>query len=161
MSLQRTTKNILIPLFLFLIANQITAQIELHVGSDHTVNQNDPVVIRLVDHVGDVQWQRSFDSDDWQNIPGAHADSLFVIADMTSYFRAKVTAGHCDPFYSDTTLLTVAGNTPGQGIIGPEGGIISYDDESSPIHGAFIFIPEGALEEPTHIKISLASVMIV
>jgi len=157
MSIVKTANIILVTFLLVSAVNQSVAQKVLDLGSDHTVNLNDSVVIRLLDHVGDIQWQRSFYKNDWQDIPGAHADNLLVIADKTSYFRAKVTAGHCDPFYSHTTLITVAGDTPGQGIVGPEGGIISYDDESSPLNGAFIFIPKGALTEPTFIEISLAN----
>ncbi len=46
--------------------------------------------------------------------------------------------------------------TEGEGSIGPRGGIVMIDDETSPLNGAFVEIPEGALKTDTLIKISQA-----
>jgi hypothetical protein len=76
-------------------------------GPDATVNVSDSVVIRLNDYEGSIQWQRSPDLNAWENIPGATQYTLLFIADNTSFFRAEVIAGDCDPFYSDTTFVGV------------------------------------------------------
>lgn len=75
--------------------------------SQTTVCQGDTVYITLAGYRGDIQWQESTDSIQWNNIAGANNDTLMVIASNTSYFRAEVTEGTCLPFYSDTTLLEV------------------------------------------------------
>ena len=74
---------------------------------DATVNENDSVVIRLNDYVGDIQWQKSFDTELWENLAGETNDTLLFIADSSAFFRAEVIAGDCDPFYSDTTYIFV------------------------------------------------------
>ncbi len=83
------------------------SQKAFYFGPDATVNVNDSVVIRLNDYQGDIQWQKSLDLDVWENIPGAVHDTLLFVSDTTTYFRARVIAGDCDPFYSDTTLVGV------------------------------------------------------
>jgi len=83
------------------------AQKAFYFGPDATVNVNDSVVIRLNDYQGDIQWQKSLDMENWENIPDAVNDTLLFVADTTSYFRAEVIAGDCDPFYSDTTKVEV------------------------------------------------------
>jgi hypothetical protein len=72
-----------------------------------TVNQNDTVVIRLNDYTGTVQWQISLDSVNWTDITNANDDTLMIIADVTSYIRASVIAGICDPFISDIAKIIV------------------------------------------------------
>jgi len=76
-------------------------------GPDAVVHINDSVVIRLNDYEGDIQWQKSFDLQSWENISAAKTDTLLFVADTTTYFRAEVIAGNCDPFYSDTTFVGV------------------------------------------------------
>ncbi len=45
--------------------------------------------------------------------------------------------------------------TNGEGVVGALGGTVRIDDESSPLFGAYVIIPEGALENDTFIKIEL------
>ena len=71
------------------------------------VDQDEPVVIRLNEYTGEIQWQRSFDLGLWTDIPGATEDTLLVLADQPSYYRALVTAGDCDPFYSHTIAVMI------------------------------------------------------
>ncbi len=76
--------------------------------ADATVNVSDTVVFRLKDYVGEhIKWQSSHNLTDWTDIAGATADSLMFVADATTYFRARVIAGFCDPFYSDTLKVQV------------------------------------------------------
>ncbi len=58
---------------------------------------------------GNIQWQNSNDLLSWSNIPSATTDTFCFPAGSTSYYRAEVINGTCDPIYSDTTLLTVLG----------------------------------------------------
>jgi len=106
--------------FVAVLANNSYTQRAFYFGADQTVKLNDAVVIRLQDYVGDVQWQKSLDIINWENIAGATADTLLFIADTTTFFRAQVTAGHCDPFYSDTTMVNVYELKEGVQIIDPE-----------------------------------------
>ncbi len=91
---------------LFINNVQVNAQ-ALYYGPDKIVNQGDSVVLRLHDYVGELQWQKSYNKKTWSNIAGATKDTLLFIADKTTYFRAKVTAGNCDPYYSDEIYVNV------------------------------------------------------
>ncbi len=71
---------------------------------------SDTVVIRLHDYVGEIQWQKTYEINNpgsWQNISAANADTLLIIADTTTFYRAKVIAGNCEPFYSDTAMVVI------------------------------------------------------
>ena len=75
--------------------------------TDSTIYKGDSVILHIEEFRGDIQWQRSFDLDVWDSIPGASYDSLKMVADTSSYFRAKVTEGNCNPIFSDTIHLNV------------------------------------------------------
>ena len=76
--------------------------------SDNSVNEDDSVIIFTEEFRGDIIWQRSFDLITWDSITDARQDSLKMIADTSSYFRAKITEGTCKPIFSDTIYLIVA-----------------------------------------------------
>ena len=105
------TPNIFKPLaliaILLLTGSDIFSRKVLFFPPDTTINKNDPVVIRLQEYAGEIQWQRSYDASLWKDIPGATADTFVFVADTTTYFRARVVRIHYDPFYSDTTLVNV------------------------------------------------------
>ncbi len=105
--MKNTYKILAVILLLLASVQVVVAQRAFYFSPDATVNVNDSVVIRLNDYEGTIQWQKSLDLDFWQNIPGAIHDTLLFVADTTTYFRAKVIAGDCDPFYSDTTMVGV------------------------------------------------------
>lgn len=46
---------------------------------------------------------------------------------------------------------------PEEGIIGPEGGVLTITDTNDPLYGVKIEIPKGALDEPTEIRLSTLS----
>lgn len=73
----------------------------------NTVIENDTVIIHLGEHTGNVQWQKSDNSINWSNVSEANSDSLVFIADQNAYFRAVVTAGDCEPYFSDTSEISV------------------------------------------------------
>ena len=99
----------LIALFAILLlpGYDIFSQQAFFAHPDTTINKSDPVVIRLQEYAGEIQWQRSYDASLWKDIPGATADTFVFVADTTTYFRARVVKSHYDPFYSDTTLVIV------------------------------------------------------
>ncbi len=108
--MKKTYTTIGITAILILASLQAFPQKAFYFGSDAAVNLEDSVVIRLNNYVGDIQWQKTYELDNtnnWENIPGATLDTLLFAADTTTYFRAKVIAGDCDPFYSDTTKVDV------------------------------------------------------
>ncbi len=98
-------KNIII-LTLFVLAVNSFSQTYPH----GFVYLDDTAIIRLHDYVGEIQWQKTHEINNpgsWQNISAANADSLLVIADTTTFFRAEVIAGNCEPFYSDTSMVII------------------------------------------------------
>lgn len=110
MRIQILFKVLVVSVIMIITKQQLYAQSAFLFGPDATVPKNDTVVIKLHDYVGDIQWQKTLEldgSDNWENISNATDDTLMFIADTTTYFRAKVVAGHCDPFYSDTTYVSV------------------------------------------------------
>jgi hypothetical protein len=73
-----------------------------------TVNQYDTVVVRLNDTTGSVQWQISSNNlASWSDIPDANDDSVMIIADVTCHIRVAVTAGICNPTWSDYANIIV------------------------------------------------------
>jgi len=107
---QNIYKILFIASMLMLAGQKAFPQKAFLFGADATIPKNDTVVVRLQEHVGEIQWQKTLElngKDSWENIPDAITDSLVFIADTTTYFRAQVIAGHCDPFYSDTTFVNV------------------------------------------------------
>jgi hypothetical protein len=74
------------------------------------VNVGDPINLRLVWSAGNhgiIQWQRSFDGTNWININDQISKDYFFQADSSSLYRAMVTSGSCNPFYSRLNKLTV------------------------------------------------------
>ncbi|TVQ17575.1 MAG: hypothetical protein EA361_02285 [Bacteroidetes bacterium] len=105
--MENNFRKTVISTILFLISIMVFSQKAYYFGPDAMVGVSDSVVIRLNDYEGTMQWQKSFDMDNWENIPDATRDTLLFVADTTTYFRAEVIAGYCDPFYSDTVHVGV------------------------------------------------------
>lgn len=103
-----------------------------------TVCSGDSVVVVLTGHKqGSTVWEQSSDRTTWSPAQGApYNDSLVIIAGNTLYYRAIVTDGTCNPYYSDTTLITVRPVPPP--IANPASNItlISFDANWAPSPGA-------------------------
>ncbi|MEN8229211.1 MAG: MopE-related protein [Bacteroidota bacterium] len=69
------------------------------------VNENDTVILVLFEYTGELQWQSSQDCICWTDLECANSDSLLIVVKEHLYFRAKVTVGICDPFYSDVAYI--------------------------------------------------------
>lgn len=67
--------------------------------------ESTPVYLNLSDYQGSIQWQRSDDEINWDDISQATDETLEVPADENWFYRARVTAGACEPFYSETVFI--------------------------------------------------------
>src|SRR5688572_5758882 len=92
-------KKLIIPFLLVLFSTELKAQTTLCPGEQ--------TCLVAGSFTGTIQWQSSTDLISWSNIPAATTDTFCFAFSATAYFRAAVTTGTCDPFYSDTTLLTL------------------------------------------------------
>ncbi|MCB9231606.1 MAG: hypothetical protein H6581_08085 [Bacteroidia bacterium] len=63
--------------------------------------------ITLGTHRGDIQWQSSTDQVNWTSMGGATHDTLCTVASASTWFRAEVTEGDCNPIFSDTVYVEV------------------------------------------------------
>ena len=68
-------------------------------------NENDTIILVLLDYIGELQWQSSQDSMSWTDLECVSSDSLLIVVKEHLYFRAKVTVGICEPFYSDIAYI--------------------------------------------------------
>lgn len=72
-------------------------------ASSDSICQGDSVVLNLVAHLGNIQWQYSYDQINWLDVTGVGFDSVvYVVSPIrTTYYRAQVTNNNC------LTLTTV------------------------------------------------------
>ena len=70
-----------------------------------TVCRKDTVIIKLNGYIGEIQWQRSYDSLNWVYIAGENEDSIILNTERNIYIRAEVKVGVCTPFYSDIAYI--------------------------------------------------------
>ncbi len=78
--------------------NPLSAQTALCNGDSLTLN--------LSGQSGAIQWQSSTDAGaTWTSIAGANSASLVDYPTVETWYRAVVTNGTCNPFYSDTTHI--------------------------------------------------------
>lgn len=80
-------------------------------NDDNSIYKGDTVVLYSKDIRGEIQWQKSQDLKKWDNLLNSSIDTLMLIADSSTYLRAKVIEGSCDPFYSDTLWFDVYDTT--------------------------------------------------
>ncbi|MBN1180969.1 MAG: hypothetical protein JXB49_01690 [Bacteroidales bacterium] len=104
-------KRLLLTAFIMVMPVYLFSQ-GYYFGPENIYYENDTVKITLKNFTGAPQWQKSYDAINWEDIPGETSDSLFFIADSTTYFRARVTAGQCNSFFSDTASISVIKVSP-------------------------------------------------
>lgn len=67
-----------------------------------------PVVLTLSGYTGTIQWEYSATQlGSYAPLPGVTGDSAVVGSPVAGWYRAAVTSGTCDPFYSDSLELIV------------------------------------------------------
>ena len=119
--------SIIVIVLLFFVSGNTNAQVIVTKNGMQPITVQ-PVNLVLKDFKGDIQWQRSTDKTSWEDITDGTNDTLEVTISETWHYRAKVTAGTCDPYFSDTTSILhdyqiegdtsyIVINTP---IVGPE-----------------------------------------
>lgn len=114
----------------------------------------DSVSLKVNDYRGSIQWQRSYDNQNWQDIENANqGEYADIVSTLISYYRAVITEENCDPIYTDT--ITVEGYEPflwseeatwgedgkpelGDEVIIPEGKYILLDESPPPLGGLTI-----------------------
>jgi len=69
---------------------------------------NDTICLTIGSFYGNIQWQESADNISWSDISGAISDTSCIIAADSTYYRAVVTSGSCDPYYSDTSFIVLS-----------------------------------------------------
>ncbi|MBN1597643.1 MAG: hypothetical protein JW894_05075 [Bacteroidales bacterium] len=79
----------------------------VYYGPDETVNKGDTIMIELRDYFGNIQWQKSYDLVNWTDIEGATNDTIYVVADSSAYYKARVTVSGCPAYNSDTANVNV------------------------------------------------------
>ncbi|MBU0489412.1 MAG: fibrobacter succinogenes major paralogous domain-containing protein [Bacteroidetes bacterium] len=78
------------------------------VSAQTFVYQNDTAVLSLSGFdYGELVWQSSPDSVNWLDIPGATLNPYKLVPATSKYYRAKITQGQCNPYYSIPTYIEV------------------------------------------------------
>jgi len=62
-------------------------------------------VLRLPDYRGEVNWQVSYDKNNWHDLTQLNRDSIIVDKDVDAWYRAEVSDGTCTKVYSDTVII--------------------------------------------------------
>lgn len=92
--------NFIALVFASLIINAQTKTVAIHYNGNF-VTPGDTVEISASEYYGDLQWQNSADGINWQNIPDVSGDNFSYVVDENTWFRAVITDGECEPYYSD------------------------------------------------------------
>ncbi|MFC2137030.1 carboxypeptidase regulatory-like domain-containing protein [Bacteroidota bacterium] len=93
---------ILIIVFLFININPAFSCIEIESC------EGDTVIFTLNGYrTGAIQWQKSPDNQNWENINNETGEELIVIAEEEMCYRAEVIEGTCLPYYSDAYQVII------------------------------------------------------
>jgi uncharacterized protein (TIGR02145 family) len=98
----------------------------------------DSVHLGLASYSGDLQWQESSDSINWNNITGATYQPYGFVFANNKYYRAKVTVPNCNPVYSPVLKAALSTNCSGQyppGTIHCNGTPTQIVDVTNPVTG--------------------------
>jgi uncharacterized protein (TIGR02145 family) len=98
--------NKLLGIFLFLILCEGAFSQFVIVNSDKFFYENDSVILVIDNEVrGDIHWEVSKDKVNWTTIPGSNSNTLYLHVDSSTFYRAVITEGTCNPVYSDTVSI--------------------------------------------------------
>lgn len=113
-------KIIAIILILFVQYNVANSQ-ELKYSFDTIVDNNETITININNYRGNLNWQNSYDGQNWNNID-QNDDIYSFSADTIMVVRAEVDEDNCfHPWYSDTVLINFI---PVINRIEPDSGVI-------------------------------------
>ncbi|MEZ5106158.1 MAG: hypothetical protein R2757_16785 [Draconibacterium sp.] len=159
---------------LFFLFSILIVSVQLKINAQVVAVKNDSIPIRdsvvfvkLSNFVGNIQWEKSADGQEWSAIPNETADSIAISTKASSFYRAKVTVNHCDSFFSDTTQFLKGEITPVKTDIKPneicilktKNVVVENSDFSAKINGQdvelissgnyiFFLMPELAMKNP-------------
>lgn len=111
-----TIPAFLLTAILMLIGGNIQAQTTVCDGEEVCLTL--PATVR-----GNIQWESSSDSLSYSPISGQTGDTLCIVPNADTWYRAEITEGSCDPLYSDTTSIKV--NPAIIADAGPDGSLCS------------------------------------
>ena len=105
-----------------------------YIVADSVLYKGDTAQIELNDSVrGTIQWQRSHETDSWEDIEGENETELLQQITDTVFFRAKITEDDCEPIYSEAVRIDIgiptAAFTSDTANIA-EGDTINFEDQS-------------------------------
>jgi uncharacterized protein (TIGR02145 family) len=80
------------------------------IAQTHTYCPGDSVYLGLATYRGNLQWQQSTDSLNWSNISGATFSPYGFKFASNKYYRAMITDGNCNPFYSPVQRVINSSN---------------------------------------------------
>ena len=79
-----------------------------YIVADSVLHQGDTAQIELNPGVrGTIQWQRSHETDSWEDIEGEKETELLQQITDTVFFRAKITEDNCEPIYSEAVRIDI------------------------------------------------------
>lgn len=102
----KTPKILLISLILFNCIYEAYSQNYIKVENDSIGIIDEPLILRLSKHRGDINWEVSFDSLQWYELD-QHSDSLIIWAFCNGVYRAAVAENTCNLVFSDKAYLFV------------------------------------------------------
>ncbi len=71
------------------------------------VDLNDTIHLDIDQARGNLQWQITYDSINWQNIAGADSAAFSTIADsLPAGYRLQIEEGNCNPLFSEAVWVT-------------------------------------------------------
>ena len=78
------------------------------IAQKQNVCKGETVILRLKGYqTGEIIWQKSKDQNNWEDIEGSNDNIYAITVNDSLYYRAKVTEGTCNPYYSDTTKINI------------------------------------------------------
>lgn len=98
---------------IFLIISAVLFSISFKISGQSLITKNDTislgqdtiVKLNLSNYRGTIQWQKSLDGENWNNIIGETSDTLMIRFEEEAIFRASISDGECYPVYSDSATI--------------------------------------------------------
>jgi uncharacterized protein (TIGR02145 family) len=93
---------LIVSLFLLITTSITNGQTIITKNDSIPVEQDTVIKIILQEARGNIQWQKSLDTQNWLNLENETNDTLLIKSDEEAIYRAVVTDGTCLPVFSDS-----------------------------------------------------------
>ena len=104
------------------------------------LGQDSVILFTLPEVRGNIQWQKSLDSENWIDIKDETKDTLVVKSDIEAMYRAVVSDGICLPVASDSAGI-ITTDTINQNFVDPVSiGLNLISDSTNIANGEYIYI---------------------